>query len=75
MQDKLIKLLSIIVWIVLFFPIKSNSDSRIKDIVNFEGIRDNVLVGYGLVTGLNGTGDNLKNSTFNQKGWFCRICN
>ncbi|MDQ0463846.1 flagellar P-ring protein precursor FlgI [Caulobacter ginsengisoli] len=36
--------------------------SRIKDIVEFEGVRDNVLVGYGLVVGLNGTGDNLRNS-------------
>lgn len=44
------------------------SDSRIKDIVNFEGIRDNILVGYGLVVGLNGTGDNLKNSVFTQQG-------
>ena len=68
MQYKLIKLLSIVFWILLLFPIKSNSDSRIKDIVNFEGIRDNVLVGYGLVTGLDGTGDNLKNSNFTHKG-------
>ncbi|MFQ3306943.1 MAG: flagellar P-ring protein precursor FlgI [Candidatus Midichloriaceae bacterium] len=44
------------------------ADSRIKDIVNFEGIRDNVLIGYGLVTGLDGTGDNLQNSSFTQKG-------
>jgi flagellar P-ring protein precursor FlgI len=32
-------------------------NSRIKDIADFEGIRDNMLVGYGLVVGLNGTGD------------------
>src|SRR5690242_6545024 len=31
--------------------------SRIKDIAAFEGVRDNQLVGYGLVVGLNGTGD------------------
>lgn len=42
--------------------------ARIKDIVYFEGIRDNLLVGYGLVVGLNGTGDNLNNSIFTQKG-------
>ncbi len=36
--------------------------SRIKDIVVFEGVRDNQLVGYGIVVGLNGTGDNLRNS-------------
>ena len=31
--------------------------SRVKDLVDVEGIRDNMLVGYGLVVGLNGTGD------------------
>lgn len=33
--------------------------SRIKDLATFEGVRDNLLVGYGLVTGLQGTGDEL----------------
>lgn len=46
----------------------SNAASRIKDIVNVEGVRDNLLVGYGLVVGLNGTGDNLNNAAFTQKG-------
>lgn len=36
--------------------------SRIKDIVDFEGVRDNPLVGYGIVVGLNGTGDALRNA-------------
>lgn len=36
----------------------SNISVRIKDIVNIEGVRENQLVGYGLVVGLNGTGDN-----------------
>src|SRR5512136_497252 len=36
--------------------------SRIKDVAAFEGVRDNQLVGYGLVVGLNGTGD--RNQTF-----------
>ena len=40
------------------------ADSRIKDITDFEGVRDNPLVGYGLVVGLNGTGDSLRNSAF-----------
>ncbi len=38
--------------------------SRIKDLVDIEGIRENQLVGYGLVVGLNGTGDTLNNSPF-----------
>lgn len=40
---------------------------RIKDIADFEGIRDNLLVGYGLVVGLNGTGDALNNSPFTRQ--------
>ena len=40
--------------------------SRIKDLVEVQGIRDNMLVGYGLVVGLNGTGDSLKNAPFTQ---------
>jgi flagellar P-ring protein precursor FlgI len=38
--------------------------TRIKDVVDFEGVRDNMLIGYGLVVGLNGTGDSLANSPF-----------
>jgi flagellar P-ring protein precursor FlgI len=41
--------------------------SRVKDLVEVEGIRQNMLVGYGLVVGLNGTGDSLKNSPFTQQ--------
>ena len=41
--------------------------SRIKDIVEFEGVRDNQLIGYGLVVGLQGTGDSLNNSPFTRQ--------
>lgn len=41
--------------------------ARIKDIVDVEGIRENQLVGYGLVVGLNGTGDSLNNSPFTKQ--------
>ncbi len=37
---------------------------RIKDIVDVEGVRENQLIGYGLVVGLNGTGDKLNNNIF-----------
>jgi len=40
---------------------------RIKDIADFEGVRENMLVGYGLVVGLDGTGDTLRNSVFTQE--------
>ena len=39
---------------------KVEAASRLKDILEFEGVRENMLVGYGLVVGLNNTGDTLK---------------
>ncbi|MDB5648638.1 MAG: flagellar biosynthesis protein FlgI [Hyphomicrobiales bacterium] len=42
----------------------AQAQSRIKDIASLQGVRDNQLVGYGLVVGLNGTGDSLRNSVF-----------
>lgn len=41
--------------------------SRIKDIANVEGVRQNQLIGYGLVVGLNGTGDSLNNAPFTKQ--------
>ncbi len=41
--------------------------SRIKDLAAVEGVRENQLVGYGLVVGLNGTGDTLNNSPFTRQ--------
>lgn len=42
----------------------ARADARLKDIASFEGVRENILIGYGLVVGLNGTGDKLKNNEF-----------
>lgn len=44
-----------------------HASSRIKDIVQFEGVRENMLVGYGIVVGLNGTGDALRNAPFTKQ--------
>src|SRR5271157_6622529 len=41
--------------------------SRIKDLASIEGIRQNQLIGYGLVVGLNGTGDTLNNTPFTKQ--------
>ena len=41
--------------------------SRVKDLVEVQGIRENMLVGYGLVVGLNGTGDTLNNIPFTKQ--------
>ncbi len=40
---------------------------RVKDLVEFDGVRGNDLVGYGLVVGLNGTGDGLRNAPFTEE--------
>lgn len=45
----------------------ADATSRIKDLVDVEGIRENQLVGYGLVVGLNGTGDTLNNTPFTRQ--------
>lgn len=41
--------------------------SRIKDLASIEGVRQNQLIGYGLVVGLSGTGDSLNNSPFTRQ--------
>src|ERR1700691_6763252 len=45
----------------------TGATSRIKDLANIEGVRQNQLVGYGLVVGLNGTGDTLNNAPFTKQ--------
>lgn len=50
--------------LLIFVPQQAAAASRLKDLVDFEGVRDNMLVGYGLVVGLNGTGDTLTNAPF-----------
>ncbi len=41
--------------------------TRIKDISAIQGVRDNQIIGYGLVMGLQGTGDTLRNSPFTEQ--------
>jgi flagellar P-ring protein precursor FlgI len=41
--------------------------SRLKDLIDVEGVRENQLIGYGLVVGLNNTGDSLNNSPFTKQ--------
>ncbi len=53
--------------LLLLIASSVSANSRIKDIADFEGVRDNQLVGYGLVVGLNGTGDSLTNSPFTKQ--------
>lgn len=44
----------------------ADAQSRIRDVVDVEGVRQNDLVGYGLVVGLNGTGDSVRNAPFTE---------
>ena len=53
--------------LIMLAPLAASGASRIKDIVDVEGVRDNMLVGYGLVVGLNGTGDSLDGSPFTEQ--------
>src|SRR5258707_3974592 len=47
--------------------VSAGATSRIKDLANIEGVRQNQLIGYGLVVGLNGTGDTLNNIPFTKQ--------
>ncbi len=57
----------LILLLILVLTVPSQAQVRIKDIATFEGVRKNQLVGYGLVVGLNGTGDRIRNSPFTKK--------
>ncbi len=45
----------------------SSATSRIKDITSVLGVRDNQIIGYGLIVGLSGSGDSLRNSPFTEQ--------
>ncbi|MER5173095.1 flagellar basal body P-ring protein FlgI [Thioclava kandeliae] len=54
--------------LLIVMPVVSwASPIRIKDLVEFDGVRGNDIVGYGLVVGLNGTGDGLRNAPFTEE--------
>ncbi len=55
------------VFLIFLFNVFALNAARIKDIANIEGVRDNQLIGYGLVVGLNGTGDDGKKDTYTFK--------
>lgn len=57
----------LIACVVFTASASSASTVRLKDLVEFDGVRGNDLIGYGLVVGLNGTGDGLRNSPFTEE--------
>lgn len=60
-------LITAMIGISFWCPAAVSSPIRLKDLVEFDGVRSNDLVGYGLVVGLNGTGDGLRNSPFTEE--------
>ncbi len=64
--SRLVRLVMILA-LLLVMAQAASAASRIKDIADFEGIRDNQLIGYGLVVGLRGTGDSLRNAPFTRQ--------
>ncbi|WP_336763574.1 flagellar basal body P-ring protein FlgI [Asaia sp. VD9] len=57
----------LLIGVGLYAPVANATAVRVKDIVDYEGVRDNQLVGYGLVVGLRGTGDRLTNTIFTRE--------
>jgi flagellar P-ring protein precursor FlgI len=58
---------SVAIWVLVCAAAPAGATSRIKDLANIEGVRQNQLIGYGLVVGLNGTGDTLNNIPFTKQ--------
>ncbi|MGL4413640.1 flagellar basal body P-ring protein FlgI [Roseinatronobacter monicus] len=52
--------------ILTLFALTAGASVRLKDLVEFDGVRGNDLLGYGLVVGLDGTGDGIRNSPFTE---------
>lgn len=59
--------LLLVIFALLLPAIALAAPIRIKDLVEFDGVRGNDLVGYGLVVGLNGSGDGMRNTPFTEE--------
>ncbi|WP_282602046.1 flagellar basal body P-ring protein FlgI [Paracoccus sp. PARArs4] len=57
---------AILIWLTLAGSVAA-VPVRIKDLADFDGVRGNDLVGYGLVVGLDGTGDGFRNAPFTEE--------
>lgn len=63
----MIRFFALVLAAVTLATAASSTPIRIKDLVEFDGVRGNDLLGYGLVVGLNGTGDGLRNAPFTEE--------
>src|SRR3954467_1624575 len=59
--------IAVLAAVLAFAATEACAASRIKDLTSVEGVRQNQLIGYGLVVGLNGTGDTLNNIPFTKQ--------
>jgi flagellar P-ring protein precursor FlgI len=67
-QDSMRPFRLLIALLLLLVTLPARAEQvRIKDIADVEGVRSNQLIGYGLVVGLHGTGDQLNNSVFTRE--------
>ncbi|HKJ83528.1 MAG TPA: flagellar basal body P-ring protein FlgI [Mariprofundaceae bacterium] len=60
---KFVSIILLLQMALMAWPLGASAE-RIKDLADVEGVRSNALVGYGIVVGLNGTGDKANNSPF-----------
>lgn len=60
------KWLSLIILVASTLILSSEAQTRIRDVVDVEGVRQNDLVGYGIVVGLNGTGDSVRSAPYTE---------
>src|SRR5205085_6707946 len=61
LRDRAALLLALLLWLCYLPPAGAE---RIKDLANVAGVRTNALIGYGLVVGLDGTGDQTTQTPF-----------
>ncbi|MEO0565711.1 MAG: flagellar basal body P-ring protein FlgI, partial [Chloroflexota bacterium] len=62
-----IRFLSVLAfWLFASCVLFAEAQTRIRDVVDVEGVRPNDLVGYGIVVGLNGSGDSVRNAPYTE---------
>ncbi len=59
----MLRILSVVLLTMALWPVAASAD-RIKDVANIQGVRDNQLIGYGIVVGLDGSGDQTTQTPF-----------
>ena len=67
-MKKLLAIISIVMIMTVFIPTEVIAASvKVGDITHVKGVRNNQIVGYGVVVGLPGTGDNSRSTQMTNK--------